>query len=135
MRLSPLVAAFVLTLAGPAVAQEWIEFASREDGFSCNFPGQPTITATTFRSQFGADLPARVYSAEAGATRASMTVVDYRPIEKILTAKSKSCPAGAVACSGNTAATSSTGAGYWKADVAPPGAVQRRMRESPSRLP
>jgi len=47
-----------------------------------------------------------------------MTVVDYRSIEKILTAKSKSCPAGAEACSGNTAPTSSTGAGYWKADVA-----------------
>jgi len=47
-----------------------------------------------------------------------MTVVDYRPIEKLLAARSKSCPAGAEACSGNTAATSSTGAGYWKADVA-----------------
>ena len=110
--------ALILTISAPAAAQEWIEFVSREDGFMANFPGQPAITQTTFRSQFGADLPARVYSGEAGRTRVSLTVVDYRPIEKILTAKSKSCPPGAEACSGNTAATSSTGAGYWKADVA-----------------
>jgi len=112
--------AIVLFLAVSALpsAQEWIEFESRQDGFTCNFPGQPTITEATFKSQFGADLPARLYSARSGPGRYSMTVVDYRPIEKILTAKSKSCPPGAEACSGNTAATSSTGAGYWKADVA-----------------
>ncbi|NOT27058.1 MAG: hypothetical protein HOP16_13240 [Acidobacteria bacterium] len=108
----------ILAISTSAFGQEWMEFASREDRFTCNFPGQPTITETTFRSQFGADLPARVYRAESGPGRYSMTVVDYRPIEGILTAKSKSCPAGAEACSGNTAETSSTGAGYWKADVA-----------------
>jgi len=119
MRMSSLLAVvFVLVVSVSVSAQEWIEFASREDGFTCNFPGQPTIAETTFRSQFGADLPARVYSATSGPGRYSMTVVDYRSIEKILTAKSKSCPAGAEACSGNTAPTSSTGAGYWKADVA-----------------
>jgi hypothetical protein len=119
MRLKPFIAAvFILAVSAPASAQEWIEFESREDGFACNFPGQPAIAQTTFRSQFGADLPARVYSAQQGRGRYSMTVVDYRPIEAILTAKSKSCPRGAEACSGNTADTSSTGAGYWKADVA-----------------
>ena len=118
MRHTLVVSAMVLVMSASASAQEWIEFASREDGFTCNFPGQPTIAETTFRSQFGADLPARVYSAKSGPGRYSMTVVDYRSIEKILTEKSKSCPAGAEACSGNTAPTSSTGAGYWKADVA-----------------
>jgi hypothetical protein len=114
------VAAVLLVLAWPVstLAQEWIEFESRQDGFACNFPGQPTVTETTFRSQFGADLPARVYSARLGAGRYSMTVADYRTIETLLTARSKSCPPGAEACSGNTAETSSTGAGYWKADVA-----------------
>ncbi len=112
-------AAFILTVAGSAVAQvEWVEFASQEDGFTCNFPGQPRVTPTTYRSQFGADLPARVYSAQAGPSRYSLTVVDYRPLERLLTEKSKTCPPGAEACRGNTAATSSTGAGYWKADFA-----------------
>jgi hypothetical protein len=101
--------------ATPAWAQEWTEFVSREDGFMTNFPGTPTVTQTTYKSQFGADLPARVYSASLGPSRFSLTVVDYRPIEKILTAKAASCPAGAETCRGGG---TSTGAGYWKADVA-----------------
>jgi hypothetical protein len=120
MRKNPLAAAaLVLTMSAPAFAQtEWIEFASQEDRFTANFPGQPTITQTTFKSQFGADLPARVYSAESGPGRYSLTVADYNHVERLLTEKSKSCPPGAEACRGNTAPTSSTGAGYWKADLA-----------------
>ena len=49
--------AFILSVAAPALAQEWIEFVSREDRFTANFPGQPTVTQTTYKSQFGADLP------------------------------------------------------------------------------
>ena len=117
-----LLAATVIVLAAaatPAFAQsEWIEFASPKDGFTANFPGQPKITETTFRSEFGADLPARVYSAESGPGRYSLTVVDYNHVERLLTEKSKSCPPGAEVCKGNTAATSSTGAGYWKVDLA-----------------
>ena len=46
-----------------------------------------------------------------------MTVVDYRPVEKILTERSKACPPGAETCIGSANLNSSTGAGYWKADV------------------
>jgi hypothetical protein len=113
-----IAAAIVASLSAATFAQEWTEFASREDGFSTNFPGAPTITTSTYRSQFGADLPARVYSATLGRSRFSVTVVDYRSIEKILTEKSKSCPAGAETCLGGAGARSSTGAGYWKADYA-----------------
>ena len=115
---SLLISACVLLLAGPAFAQEWKDYASRQDGFSCDFPGDPTITNTTYRSEFGADLPARVYSAVLGTSRFSITVVDYSRIEPILTAKSKSCPAGAETCLGNQDPLSSTGAGYWRADLA-----------------
>ena len=119
MRGVSLVAAtLILCLAAPAVAQEWEEFVSKDDRFTANFPGPPKITETTYKSQFGADLPARVYSASQGASRFSLTVVDYRPIEKILTEKSKSCPPGAETCRGNASPTSSTGAGYWKIDLA-----------------
>jgi hypothetical protein len=117
MRLSRVIAA-VLSLSAPAFAQEWTEFVSRDDRFSANFPGPPQIRDTTFKSQFGADLPARVYSASLGPSRFSLTVVDYRPIEKILTERSRSCPAGAETCLGGSNPESSTGAGYWKADVA-----------------
>lgn len=116
MRLSPVVAAaFILAISGPAFAQEWSEFTSREDGFTCNFPGPPKVTETTYKSQFGADLPARVYSAESGPSRYSITVVDYRPIETILAEKAKSCPAGAETCRGGFG---STGPGYSWADRA-----------------
>lgn len=119
MRFSAVAAAALcLAVSSPAVAQEWIEFVSREDRFTSNFPGPPTVTATTYRSQFGADLPARVYSATLGPSRYSITVADYRPIEKLLTEKAKSCPAGAERCRGGAGERSSTGAGYWKADVA-----------------
>jgi len=114
------IAAGILVLAasGPVFAQEWTEFVSREDRFTTNFPGTPQITESTYKSQFGADLPARVYSATQGRSRFSMTVVDYRSIEKILTEKSKSCPPGAETCRGGSNPTSSTGAGYWKVDYA-----------------
>jgi hypothetical protein len=120
MRVSPFAAAaLILVLSTTTIAQtEWVEFASREDRFSANFPVQPAVTETTYKSQFGADLPARVYSAQSGPSRYSLTVVDYRPLERILTERSKSCPPGAEVCRGNTAATSSTGAGYWKVDFA-----------------
>ena len=111
-------AATIVLASGPASAQDWTEFVSKEDRFTTNFPGAPVVKESTYRSQFGADLPARVYSATRGASRFSVTVVDYRPIEKILTEKSTSCPEGAETCRGGANPISSTGAGYWKADVA-----------------
>jgi len=116
MRLSPVVsAALILFLSGPASAQEYVEFVSRQDRFSATFPVQPKVTETTYKSQFGAELPARIYSAESASGRFILTAVDYSNIEAILTEKAKSCPAGAEACRGGG---SSTGAGYWRADLA-----------------
>ncbi|MBI2186881.1 MAG: hypothetical protein HYU37_07115 [Acidobacteria bacterium] len=114
MRLRTFIAAaFILSLAGTAVAQEWIEFKSLEDRFTCNFPDQPTVTQTTYKSQFGADLPAHVYSATEGQSRYLLTVVDYSQIETILAEKAKACPAGAETCRGGGG---STGPGYSRAD-------------------
>ncbi len=116
MRLIPVVAAaFIVFSSGTAFAQEWTEFISRQDRFTANFPGQPQITETTYKSQFGADLPARVYTARLGRGRYSLTVADFSQLERILTEKAKSCPAGAEACRGGG---TSTGPGYWKADLA-----------------
>ena len=110
-----IAAALLLAVSAPALAQEWTEFVSKEDRFTANFPGTPTITEITYKSQFGADLPARVYSATLGPSRYSLTVVDYRPIEQILGEKAKSCPAGAETCRGGLG---STGPGYSWADKA-----------------
>ena len=103
--------ALLLTFSGALVAQEWIEYANRDDRFTCNFPSQPKVTETMYRSEHGADLPARVYSATQGQSRYSLTVVDYSQVQRILTEKSKSCPAGAEPCLGSPGDE-----GHWKAD-------------------
>ena len=107
--------ALSVSVSVPAFAQEWTEFVSREDRFTITFPAQPTVTETTYKSQFGADLPARVYQAQQGQSRFVATVVDYRNIESILAEKAKSCPPGAETCRGGG---TSTGPGYSWADRA-----------------
>ena len=94
------------------------------------FPVQPTVTQSIYKSQFGADLPARVYSAQQGQSRFSMTVADYSRIVPILTEKAKSRPAGAEACRGGG---SSTGPGYSRANVA--GAIIHATWQFIQRIP
>ena len=121
MRLRPLLsAALVLWMCAPALAQEWKEFAFQQDRFTCNFPGDPKITDTTFMSQFGHRLPARVYSVELSPNhKYSATVVDYSNITQLGLEKQKACPAGSEACRGGSGAPgNSTGPGYSKADKA-----------------
>ena len=75
MRLMLLVSsALVLAISGTSFAQEWTEFSSREDRFTIPFPGQPTVTETTWVSQYSAILPARVYTGTQGSGRYSVTV-------------------------------------------------------------
>jgi len=114
MRLMPLIStALMFSISGPLFAQEWMEFASREDRFTCLFPSQPKVTETTYRSEYGADLPARDYSVTQGQSRYSVTVVDYNQVQRILTEKSKTCPPGDVVCTG----IAGTGEGWWKVDL------------------
>ena len=111
-RLIPLV--FVLLVPGAVFAQEWIEYAGKADFFTVNFPGEPKVEATTYVSEYGYALPARVYSAASGGSRYSATVVDYSGVEKLATEKSKTCPQENVEnCIGGTI----SGLGYWKADL------------------
>ena len=120
MRLRSFAAALILFTSTPALAQEWKEFESRQDRFTCNFPGDPTITETTFMSQFGHRLPARTYSVQlAPDHKFSVTVADYSNITQMGLEKQKNCPAGSEACRGGSGAPgNSTGPGYSKADRA-----------------
>jgi hypothetical protein len=101
-----------LVLPGVLFAQEWIEYANRADRFTCNFPSSPKVTETTYRSEHGAELPARVYSASEGQNKYSVTVVDYSQVQRILTEKAKSCPVGAEPCLGAPGDE-----GHWRADL------------------
>jgi hypothetical protein len=112
-RATTFVFALVLSMAVPAAAQEWTEYQNTQDGFKVNFPGQPKVTETTWKSQFDYVLPARLYSAERGRERYSLTVVDYSGIEQQGIERRKTCPVGAEPCIGSDI----SGPGYWKHDV------------------
>ncbi|HEX2461748.1 MAG TPA: antibiotic biosynthesis monooxygenase [Vicinamibacterales bacterium] len=117
MRTSALLALIlVVTVAPPAVGQDWVEYINREDGFRVDFPGQPNVQQTSWASEYGYTLPARVYSASRGRERYSITVVDYRGVEAQGVARANACPAGAEPCRGGQAG-SVIGPGYWKQDV------------------
>ena len=61
MRVSAGLAALVLAIAAPVLAQEYVEFTSSQDRFGVTFPVQPKVEETMWKSQFGSMLPARIY--------------------------------------------------------------------------
>lgn len=99
-----MLAAAVVLLASPAAGQGWTEYISREDFFSVNFPGKPTVQTITYPSEYGAVFPGRVHSFTDGPNRYSVTVVDYTNAEKIHAARTNRTEAD----SGNM---------YWQIDV------------------
>ena len=111
-----LSAAFFLSLSRPVFGQDWVEYVNREDGFRVDFPGQPKVQDGMWTSEYGYTLPTRIYSANRGQERYSITVVDYRGVEALGVARANGCPAGAEPCRGGQAG-SVIGPGYWKQDV------------------
>jgi hypothetical protein len=94
MRRVVVTMAVALVTAGPsALAQDWIQYASKADLFAVNFPGEPKTEDITFTSEFGIALPGHVYRAEQGRSRYSVTAVDYADAEKIHTARALECRA------------------------------------------
>jgi len=93
MRLISLVpAAFVLFMSGPAFAQEeWIEYVNKDDLFSVNFPGQPEVRNITYPTEFGVTLPGRLYVAQDGPNRYSVTVVDYATVQQLHAKRLEGC--------------------------------------------
>ena len=114
MRITAFAFALVLSVSGPAAAQEWEVYANTRDGFKANFPGQPQVTETTWKSQLDYILSARVYSADRGREHYSVTVVDYTSLEQQGIERSKTCPPGNAQCRANAGPT--IGPGYWKQD-------------------
>ena len=113
MRMVSFVFGLVLAASGLASAQDWSEYQNIPDGFKIDFPGQPKMTETTWTSEYGYKLPARVYTADRGKERYSMTVVDYNPIQQQGIERRKNCPAGAEPCIGSDL----SGPGYWMHDI------------------
>ena len=85
MRLMSLVpaAALILAVSAPASAQEWVEYSSRSDFFTVNFPAQPTVRDITYPTEYGLTLPAHLHIFEDARGRFSVTVVDYANVQKL----------------------------------------------------
>ncbi len=95
MRLIPLVpAALILLISGPAFAQEWKEYVSKQDLFSVSFQGEPTVRDITYSTEYRISLPARVYTHQNGQSRYSVTADDYRNAVKLHEERNKKCQAG-----------------------------------------
>lgn len=109
-----IVAACIVCLPAIFSAQGWIEYVSRTDLFSVNFPGEPAVQDFTYVSEVEARFPARRYSAAVGPSRYSIAVVDYTDAENIHVERAKSCPKDAhTGCSGSA----TMGVGGWIVDV------------------
>jgi len=101
MRAIVLAVGLMIVAGGSVSAQDWGEYQNIPDGFKVNFPGQPKVTEITWKSQLDFELPGRVYSAERGQERYSVTVVDYRPIVQLGIERAKVCQPGNANCRGN----------------------------------
>lgn len=78
VRLLSLTAVLVIGLeAAPVQAQEWIHYQAYEDRFSVDFPSEPTIEETTYVTEYGFTLPARIYTAEDRFGTYTVTAVDW----------------------------------------------------------
>jgi len=96
MRRVPLIPALVVLSATLAFGQglTWTAYVSTQDFFSINFPGEPTVEAITYPTEYRITLPGRVYSYTAGPQRYSVTVVDYRSAIRLHEDKNATCKAG-----------------------------------------
>jgi hypothetical protein len=69
-------------LSTAAYAQGWQEYVNRENNFQVNFPSEPVMTETQYRTAKGTMLPARVFTAVAPQGSITpgtykVTIVDY----------------------------------------------------------
>ena len=71
-----LLAALLVLASAPSFAQGWSEYRNTEEGFLVNLPAEPTMEPRTYRTESGASVPARVFSATEDMNHYSMTVVD-----------------------------------------------------------
>jgi hypothetical protein len=105
MRVAGLTTALcALLLAPPAFAQEWTEYVNKVDRFSVPAPGEPSSTAITWDSEYGAKFPGNVYRWNQGPDRYTVTVVDFSDAERIHAAIKHEAYVG--------------GVGYWVIDIA-----------------
>lgn len=77
------IAAAACATAGTASAAEWITYTSSLDRFRVHVPCEFSVTDTTWDSEYGAVMPARIYECNDGAGNYKTTVVDYTDAQRL----------------------------------------------------
>lgn len=83
----------VLLLLPPvaAHAQEWIEYVSRTDLFTINFPAQPKVEDIEWKTEYGITIPGHVHRYDSADSHYLVTAVDYSNVEKIHADRVRGC--------------------------------------------
>ncbi len=89
MRFRLILAIVILFSAGSSFAQSRIQHTSTADLFRIHTPGEFEVEETTYPSEYGAIMPARVYSYENDGNRYIVTVVDYTEARRIHSERSR----------------------------------------------
>lgn len=104
MRVTGVIVAVILSVCPrPLVAAEWIEYKNTRDRFGLYTPGEPTAEAMMWKSEYDSMFPGMVYRWQDGASRYSMTVIDFSDSEAIFNARPHSIDFQAAA--------------YWQIDI------------------
>ncbi len=70
-------------LVSHAASAQWRQFVDQAEFFSANFPAEPEVHVVSYDSEYGATLPARVYSVTDGDSLHSLTVVDFTDAQRV----------------------------------------------------
>ena len=68
-------------VSSPASAQEWFEYVNQEERFAVSLPAEPSMLASNFRSESGALLPSKIFTAVYGDSTYMVTVIDYSGVD------------------------------------------------------
>src|SRR6267142_619393 len=90
-RLFSLVPALLLSVPAIGYGQEWIEYVSRADMFTINFPAQPKVEDIQWKTEYGLTIPGHVHRYDAGDSHYLVTVVDYSNVQQIHADRVKGC--------------------------------------------
>ncbi len=77
-------------------AQEWSQYLAFDDRFSIDLPTEPSVDETTYETEYGFTLPARIYTAEDNFGTYSVTAVDWSEAEALHTEAYEACERGTV---------------------------------------
>jgi len=90
-RLFLLVPIVLFLLPGVGRGQEWIEYVSRDDLFTVNFPAQPTVSTVDWKTEYGLTLPAHIHRYDTANSHYLVTVVNYSDVQKIHADRLRGC--------------------------------------------